>query len=240
MTAATEETIVPPAPAARRAPPVKGNTGSAQRKPKAAPKRAAPATPDRQPRPARAIEGPADETSADEGDDRRHAPVHRTHASVSHGKKVHPTADQPWARTEKLDAPPPRPGFKQRWVRVSSRGQDDPVNASRKEREGWLPRRADTVPAEYRVPTISRGQFAGCIGQGGLVLCEMPIERVKRRNAFFRAKADAMTSAIDQRLRDAQTPGGPEIVKKHTTTVTVGRPRRPAVRPNEGDDGDEE
>ena len=41
---------------------------------------------------------------------------------------IHAEEAKPWVRPTSLDAPPPRPGFVQRWIRVGMNGKDDPTN----------------------------------------------------------------------------------------------------------------
>ena len=51
-----------------------------------------------------------------------------------------------WAPPTLLPDPDPEAGYKFRWVRVSTMGQNDPRNVSSKLREGWEPVRAADHP----------------------------------------------------------------------------------------------
>ena len=42
-------------------------------------------------------------------------------------------------------------------------GKDTPDNVYKRMREGWEPRKAETVKGQL-FPTINHGQWAGCIG----------------------------------------------------------------------------
>lgn len=99
-----------------------------------------------------------------------------------------------------LDAPPPRPGMRQRWVRTHMLGQSDPAHVHKRFREGWSPRKMDTVPEGFMVPTLNHGQFNGCIGIEGLILCEMPVARVLQRNAYYAKKGQAAMGFVNNAL----------------------------------------
>jgi hypothetical protein len=122
---------------------------------------------------------------------------------------VHEESDRPWVRPTSLAAPDPRPGFKQRWIRVAMYGQEDATNASRRLREGWKPRPAETLPSNFPLPTISHGQWAGCIGIEGMILCEMPETLVDRRNSYYEDKTARITNSIEHDLQQQSTAAMP-------------------------------
>lgn len=114
---------------------------------------------------------------------------------------IHAEEDKPWVRPTSLEAPEPRPGFVQRWIRVGVMGTDDPTNTARKFREGWKPRPASSVPASYHAPTIAHGKWAGCIGVEGMLLCEMPKSIRDKRAAHYQGKTDLVTDTIAKELQ---------------------------------------
>ena len=129
-------------------------------------------------------------------------PVHETRAYETWDDvNIHDAEAKPWVRPTSLEAPPPRPGFAQRWVRVGLEGRDDPTNTSRKFREGWKPRPATSVPPSYHSPTISHGKWAGCIGVEGMLLCEMPESLRDKRNKHYADKTRHVTNSIEQELQ---------------------------------------
>jgi len=148
---------------------------------------------------------------------------------------LHPASDTPWVVPTSLEAPPKRNGYRQKWVRTAIRQVDDVQNVSRKFREGWLPRPSNTVPKQFSVPTIRSGQFAGCIGVEGMILCEMPESRAAQRDAHWRKKSEMMAQDIEKNLHRAssaipQHAGFGRITKTATTKV---------VRPAPVDTGEE-
>lgn len=127
--------------------------------------------------------------------------VHQTHEAQSRAQSVvHETEDTPWIRGASLDMPPARPGMDQRWIRTESGGKADPVNWSRKQREGWRPRPADTVAEDFPVPRIEHGRFAGSIGVEGMILCERSMALSERRAKHVRDQIDMRTKAINHDL----------------------------------------
>lgn len=138
-------------------------------------------------------------------------------------EQIHEFADEPWVNPVSLPEIKARPGMVQRWIRVAIRAEADPVNTARKFREGWVPRKVDTVPKNVPVPRIEGGKYAGCIGVEGMILCEMPTERNDARNKYFHDKNIRQTDAVNQRLAEEtqhhSTAFGP--VKKEQTSKFV-------------------
>lgn len=117
--------------------------------------------------------------------------------------------NRPYVRPTSLEAPAPRPGMKQRWVHVGSEGRWDAKNWSRKQREGWQPRQANTVPKSFQVPRHDTGRFAGCIGVEGMILCEISQARAKKRRDYYAEKNRVVTNAVNDDLRRVnRTAGG--------------------------------
>jgi len=137
-----------------------------------------------------------------------------------------PSAEADWSRPSELEAPKPRAGFTQRWIRVRLGTDEDARNSMRKFREGWLPRQLDTVPDGYSPPTFSHSRLGNVIGVEDLILCEMPIRKALQRNAFYRAKRDRMIEGIENDLRNVSR-GGPRISRTAKTQVTMRRLRVP-------------
>lgn len=149
-------------------------------------------------------------------------------AQARAAQDLHPGSDTPWTAPTSLDAPPERQGFKQKWVRVAIYGRPDVQNMARKFKEGWLPRKADTVPKSFHVPSIRSGQFAGCIGVEGSILCEMPTSKRDQRNAHYRKRAEQMAQDIERNMGNVNRSiphhaGFGRITKQATTKVLTHR-----------------
>ena len=130
------------------------------------------------------------------------------------------TRRKPWAPPSRLDAPEPPAGYVHRWIRTAMRGEDDKTNVHTKLREGWEPVRADEHPG-YEAPTIEDGKYAGVIGNGGLMLCRIPIETANERNEYYGTRTREAMAAVDQDLMKEQNPLMP-IHQNRQSRVTFG------------------
>jgi len=126
-----------------------------------------------------------------------------------------------WRPPSLLEAPPARPGYKQRWVATSILGQDNPTNWAKRMREGWQPRDPKTVTGGKSYATIEHGKFAGFIGIEGMVLCEMPEEMVNERNEYYAKMTENLMRSVEQDIHRAESPGNP-IQKTFKSEVTRG------------------
>lgn len=106
---------------------------------------------------------------------------------------------KPWAPPSRLDAPPPPPGYKHRWIRAEAGGMEDRTNISGKLREGYELVRGDEYP-DYQVPTVEDGRHAGVISVGGLLLARIPDETIAERNAYYQDRANDQLQAADNEL----------------------------------------
>ena len=126
-----------------------------------------------------------------------------------------------WRPSNLLEAPEPRPGFKQRWIATMVLGQEQPTNVAKRMREGWQPRDIKTVKNAQNFPTIEHGKFAGYIGIEGMVLCEMPEEMVNQRNEYYAQMTENLMRSVEQDIHKVEQPGNP-ISKTFKTSVTRG------------------
>jgi hypothetical protein len=157
------------------------------------------------------------EAGASRRDDRR---AHDTRVDeVSEERATHQRREAKWQRPTSLDAPPARPGYKQRWVRVSFRGADDPRNRNRRLREGWNPRPLESISAEWQGIASTAGPVTGAFVVDDLMLCEMPEDIYNERKAHYEKLTSLQMTAVEADLDKAQT-GGHRILRNHTTAVS--------------------
>jgi len=125
-----------------------------------------------------------------------------------------------WQAPETLPSPNPRPGLTHRWVRTSMLGVADVQNISGKLREGYEPVKAEDYP-ELSMNASTEGRFKGSIEAPGLVLCSIPSEFLKQREAHFsKINKDTMESVDNNFMRDSH----PTMSKfsEKSTKVTFG------------------
>lgn len=138
-------------------------------------------------------------------------------ASQSRESVKRPTT---WTPPSSLDAPRPKDGFRHRWIRLETLGQDDTKNVSSKLRSGWELVRADEYPGES-YSTIGEGKYAGVIGHGGLALARIPEEIAKSREEYFARKTKEREDAVNNDILKDQHPSMP-INSERQTRVTFG------------------
>ena len=125
-----------------------------------------------------------------------------------------------WTPPSSLDAPPAPDGYRHRWIRAESMGQDDTRNMSGKIRSGWDLVRADEYP-DTDYPTVNEGRYAGVIGVGGLVLARIPEELAKQREAYYNQMTQDRNDALENDVLKEQHPSMP-INQARQTRVTFG------------------
>lgn len=145
--------------------------------------------------------------------------------------------DDDWSVPTLLEAPEPRPGHVQRWVRTYVGNNPDNRNYQRAHRLGWQPRKADTVPKHIRPPTIAHGEFKDYIVVEGMVLMERSTAMHKRHRAATRAKTRRLEEAVQQNLETVHRPGDAfgKPTLRNKSHVTHGGSRR-NVAPAADDD----
>jgi hypothetical protein len=131
---------------------------------------------------------------------------------------------KPWAPPNRLDAPTPPDGYVHRWIRVAMRGEEDKMNVNTKLREGWEPVRKDEYP-DFEAPVIDDGRYEGVIGQGGLMLCRIPVETAQERTEYYGGRTREQMVAVDQDLMKEQHPSMPINSNRQSRVTFGGRAR---------------
>jgi hypothetical protein len=129
-----------------------------------------------------------------------------------------------WTPPSSLDAPPAPQGYAHRWIRTTVTGFEDTANVTKKLREGWDFVRADEImsnPDLSKYPVIKTGEYAGCIGIGGLVLARIPEEILKSRAEYFHRLTQDQITAVDNDLMKEQRPEMPINIERQSR-VTFG------------------
>ena len=137
-------------------------------------------------------------------------------------RDVQSRPDTAWKPPSLLDAPKPRPGYVQRWIATSIQGKETPDNVYKRMREGWSPRKADTVKDQL-YPTINHGQWAGSIGIEGMLLCEMPKEKHKSMKNYYQNKSSEANEAIAGELDALGRKTGQRIYQDRASNSSRGR-----------------
>jgi len=130
-----------------------------------------------------------------------------------------------WAPPSRLDAPPAPDGYKHRWIRAESGGQEDRINVTGKLREGYELVRSDEYP-EFSSPTVDDGRHAGVISVGGLMLARIPVETAEERREYYQSRTHDQLLAVDNDLSKSNGHSTMRIQNPtRQTRVSFGSPK---------------
>ena len=125
-----------------------------------------------------------------------------------------------WRPPETLPMPEDRPGWKHRYIRISTLGVADPSNISSKLREGYEPCKAEDYP-ELMMHATVEGRFRGGIEVGGLLLCRIPEEFLKQRADYYDKQNKSQIDSVDNNFLRENDPRMP-LFSERKTKVTFG------------------
>ena len=125
-----------------------------------------------------------------------------------------------WRPPETLPMPDDRPGWKHRYIRLSTMGQADPSNISSKMREGYEPCKAEEYP-ELMMHAATEGRFKGGVEVGGLLLCRIPEEFMEQRAKYYEQQSRSQVESVDNNFLRENDPRMPLFSEKRTK-VTFG------------------
>ena len=125
-----------------------------------------------------------------------------------------------WRPPETLPMPEDRPGWKHRYVRISTMGTADPSNISSKLREGYEPCKAEDYP-ELMMHATVEGRFKGGIEIGGLLLCRIPEEFLKQRADYYDKQNKSQIDSVDNNFLRENDPRMP-LFSERKSKVTFG------------------
>ena len=112
--------------------------------------------------------------------------------------------------------PDPRedPKYTYRWVATHVMGLLDPMNASKRFRDGWEPCKAEDHPELF-----TPGNKDGNVEIGGLMLCRMPKERVQARARYYAQQNEAQMASVDNNFMRNNNAKMPLFSEKNSETT---------------------
>ena len=107
-----------------------------------------------------------------------------------------------WVRPSDLEAPPARPGYVQRWIRIRLGTVRDTARLRKAMREGWRPVKASAMGG-LSLPIIQHDSLgeADYIGAEDLILMEMPERVARQRDRFYKRKQGRQTGAVERQVK---------------------------------------
>ncbi len=136
--------------------------------------------------------------------------------------REHQTRVPSWKPPSILPDPKPQDGYVFRWVRTSMMNNADNTNVSRQMREGYVPVRAEDHP-ELMLYSNQDGRFKGNVEVGGLLLCKIPVEIAKQREAYYGNMAQQQMESVDNNLMRENDPRMPLLKPERSSRTTFGR-----------------
>jgi len=132
--------------------------------------------------------------------------------------------ERSWQRPSALPTPEPKNGYGYRWVRLATLGVDDIPNMHSKLREGWEPVTYSEVPELNTLDKKERGKGQTRVEVGGLVLCRMPVEMLRQRDAHYRRQSDRAIEAADNAFfkEGGDDPRMKKLIERRSETKTFG------------------
>lgn len=127
-----------------------------------------------------------------------------------------------WQRQSLLPTPAPEDGYKFRWVRTSTMGQEDNKNVSSRFREGYVPVLSADHP-ELKVMSDHNSRFPENIEVGGLILCKIPVEFAEDRIEGQLEQAKSQMDAVDRSYMKESDPRMPVLRPERSSKTTFGR-----------------
>ena len=149
------------------------------------------------------------------------AKVSRTPRSVE--KREQETRPQTWSPPNMLPDPLPKDGYTFKWVRISTQGQDDPMNYSKKLREGWEPVPLAEAPEMEHLVLDPNPRFKGNVEVGGLLLCRMPDNVAAQRNEYYQHQSEEAMRSVDNTLMRESNPRMPISSPQRDSRVSFGK-----------------
>ena len=137
-------------------------------------------------------------------------------------KREQEVRNEDWTPPNLLPDPLPKDGWNFKWVRISTLGRDDPMNYSKKLREGWEAVPMEECPEMEHLVLDPSPRFKGKVEVGGLLLCRMPTKMAKELNAHYNKQSGDAMAAVDQSLMRESNPAMPISQPDRKSRVSFG------------------
>ena len=137
-------------------------------------------------------------------------------------KREQEVRNEDWTPPNLLPDPLPKDGWNFKWVRISTLGRDDPMNYSKKLREGWEAVPMVECPEMEHLVLDPSPRFEGKVEVGVLLLCRMPTKMANQRNEHYKNQSVDAMKAVDQSLMRESNPAMPINTPDRKSRVSFG------------------
>lgn len=105
-----------------------------------------------------------------------------------------------WRLPSRLDAPPPRPGYRNRFVRFRNGNEEDAEHFEEALEEGWRPVKRSRTRQVHELTATTHGKYGGYYVKRGLILMEIPETLEIQRERYFKKVQADMNRGVDRNL----------------------------------------
>jgi len=176
------------------------------------------------------LDRPVDQDFTSIQDTDVHGSVHSSHdAEDMDQEDVHMFMDDGFSTPKNLDAPAPRDGMDQRWIRCETRTDKDHMNLQRQMKNGWVARPLESISSSWQQISHHASGSDG-LYVDGMLLCERPKALGARQKAQVQARLKKQRQYVSgqvagQNAQNAHANMPFDFVEQRETT----RGRRPTV-----------
>jgi hypothetical protein len=125
-----------------------------------------------------------------------------------------------WRPPSRLDAPPPRPGYRNRYIRFRSGSEEDAEHFDEALDEGWRPVKRSRVRSVHELTASTHGKYGQYYVKRGLILMEIPEALEIQRARYFNQQQKDMNRGVDQNLFKLNHRVMPLLKPQRSTRVT--------------------
>jgi len=129
-----------------------------------------------------------------------------------------PTA---WRPPSRLDAPPARPGYANRWVRYRNGNEEDAEHFEECLEEGWRPVKRSRVKQVHELTASTHGKYGQYYVKRGLILMEIPEALQTQRARYFKQQQADQNRGVDRNLFKINHRLMPLLRPERSTRVTT-------------------
>lgn len=127
----------------------------------------------------------------------------------------------PWREPRRLDAPPPRPGYRQRWVSLRVDNTEDHEHVEEYLDEGWSPVARSRVRKAHELTASSHGKYGQWYVKRGMILMEIPERIIAQRDRFYRDQTRTQNRGVDRTMFKLDNRYMPVLKPERQTRVTT-------------------
>lgn len=140
-----------------------------------------------------------------------------------------------WRQPNRLDAPPPRAGYKNRWVAYRSGSSEDAEHFEEMLEEGWRPVKRARARRVHELTATTHGKYGQYYVKRGLILMEIPEKLFVQRKRFYDGQTKKLTRGVDETMFRLNNRFMPLMQPARSTRVTT-RARRGSLEASVPDD----